>query len=314
MHFLKDLTSINKLNLQQTAITIGNFDGMHPGHQAIFTKLKTYAKTHNMPVVVILFEPQPKEFFTSDEAIRILPLRDKLLFLKNFGVDIVVCLRFDNKFAAITAESFIQKILIESLKVKYLLVGDNFRFGHKQQGDTKLLQQYAARYNFETENIPIKNHGLQRVSSTWLRELLRAGDFVMLDRVLCRKYALTGKVGYGERLGSKLGFPTININLRKPLLMRGVYAVRVFGIANKSLPAVANIGYRPTVCGKKFLLEVHVLNFSDNCYGKCVQIEFIKKIRREKKFNGIDELKQQITRDIVVATEFFELNKNILSS
>lgn len=304
--------------------TIGNFDGVHLGHQAILQQLKKQGEEHRLPTVVMMFEPQPREFFAPDQApARLANMSEKLQDLASFGVDYVLCLPFNQKLRSMSADQFIQTILLDGLKISHLIVGDDFRFGCDRTGDYQLLQQAG----FSVEDTKTFELEGQRVSSTRIRECLSANDLGMAGTLLGRPYRMSGRIGYGRQLGRTIGVPTANVILqRNKLPMTGVYAVKVMEISVadchespaldqagriKEWQGVANIGVKPTVAGTpEPSLEVHVFDFpslggDENLYGKRLSIEFCQKIREEKKFKGLDELKAAIAQDMTVAREFF---------
>lgn len=291
---IRGLRNLKYYPAAPSVVTIGAFDGLHLGHQAVLDSLKKYP---NYRKVVILFEPLPKEFFSNTPIPRLSRLRDKLIFLDQFGVDTVLCLRFDQDFSEMTAENFIKKILIEGLNTKYLLIGDDFKFGFKQAGDFNLLKQQTA---FETFPTPTFLKEGRRVASSWVRSAVMAGDFELAEFLLGRPYLLNGKVQHGDKNGRKLGFPTLNIGLSQPMAVQGVYEVRVSGIIpNQELLGVANVGTRPTFkLGVRRFLEVHLLDFNQDCYGKKIAVRFVRKIRDEKRFESLEALKNQIKIDI----------------
>ncbi|MFT4765396.1 MAG: riboflavin kinase/FMN adenylyltransferase [Oleispira sp.] len=304
--------------------TIGNFDGVHLGHQAILQQLKKQGEEHRLPTVVMMFEPQPREFFAPDQApARLANMSEKLQDLASFGVDYVLCLPFNQKLRSMSADQFIQTILLDGLKISHLIVGDDFRFGCDRTGDYQLLQQAG----FSVEDTKTFELEGQRVSSTRIRECLSANDLGTAGTLLGRPYRMSGRIGYGRQLGRTIGVPTANVILqRNKLPMTGVYAVKVMEISVadchespaldqagriKEWQGVANIGVKPTVAGTpEPSLEVHVFDFpslggDENLYGKRLSIEFCQKIREEKKFKGLDELKAAIAQDMTVAREFF---------
>jgi riboflavin kinase/FMN adenylyltransferase len=304
--------------------TIGNFDGVHLGHQAILQQLKKQGEEHQLPTVVMMFEPQPREFFAPDQApARLANMSEKLQDLASFGVDYVLCLPFNQKLRSMSADQFIQTILLDGLKISHLIVGDDFRFGCDRTGDYQLLQQAG----FSVEDTKTFELEGQRVSSTRIRECLSANDLGTAGTLLGRPYRMSGRIGYGRQLGRTIGVPTANVILqRNKLPMTGVYAVKVMEISVadchespaldqagriKEWQGVANIGVKPTVAGTpEPSLEVHVFDFpslggDENLYGKRLSIEFCQKIREEKKFKGLDELKAAIAQDMTVAREFF---------
>jgi riboflavin kinase/FMN adenylyltransferase len=289
--------------------TIGVFDGLHRGHHAVIEQVKCKARELKVPSVVILFEPQPFEFFHPDTAApRLTRLRDKLMILKNWQVDYVLCLRFDATLAQLSPQDFIQKILIDGLHVKHLVVGDDFRFGKGRMGDFELLCQQK---HFTVQDTKTLLQAGQRISSTQVRTAIAAGDFAKAEQLLGRSYVLHGKVQHGDKRGRQLGFPTLNIGSLKPMVVHGVYAVKVYGIGNQVLNGVANVGRRPTVDGIKRLLEVYLLDFTGDCYGRSICVEFVAKIRDEQKFTSLELLKQQIQQDVAEVKLFFSSKSNI---
>lgn len=295
-------------SIQPAALTIGNFDGFHRGHQAIISRLKTVAQEQQLSPSVMLFEPQPAEFFQKDHCpARLSRLADKLMLLQDAGIEQVIILPFTQQLAELSAESFIEKILLAQCHTKYLLIGDDFHFGHQRRGDFALLQQYQQKNLFQLEQVPTFTLANERVSSTSVRHYLAQADFKAVEALLGRPYTISGYVVAGQQRGRLLSFPTANIALsRKVTPLQGVFIVTVRGIAkNVALPAVANIGCRPTVDGQQYFLEVHLLDFAQDLYGKKITVEFLKKIRDEKKFASLDELRMQIAHDVEEARQFF---------
>ncbi|PUA27966.1 MAG: riboflavin biosynthesis protein RibF [Cellvibrio sp. 79] len=288
--------------------TIGSFDGVHLGHQAILRQLLAVARQHQLPAVVIIFEPQPHEFFSGDKApARLMRVREKVQALLAAGVTRVFCLQFNEQLRSLSAEEFIEKILLDGLGIKHLVVGDDFRFGCDRRGDFALLQRVGAVRGFEvTDTCTLEIDG-ERVSSTRIRQLLEAGNFAGVEKLLGRPYSISGRIVYGKQLGRQLGVPTANVHLRRyksPL--HGVFTVTVTFSDGSVHNGVANLGVRPTVNGvKKPLLEVHLLNFSRTVYGAMINVAFHTKLRDEKKFNSLDELKAQLQTDIAQAQQFF---------
>ncbi len=308
--------------------TIGNFDGVHLGHQAILQQLKKQGEQHQLPTVVMMFEPQPREFFAPDQApARLANMSEKLQDLASFGIDYILCLPFNQKLRSMSADQFIQTILLDGLKISHLIVGDDFRFGCDRTGDYQLLQQAGNARGFSVEDTQTFEYEGERVSSTRVRECLNANDLAAAHKLLGRPYRMSGRIGYGRQLGRTIGVPTANVILqRNKLPMTGVYAVKAVEIevaeCNESQnldqggktiewQGVANIGVKPTVAGTpEPSLEVHIFDFSDDVYGKRLSIEFCQKIREEQKFNGLDELKAAIGNDMNVAREFFSSNSS----
>ncbi len=290
--------------------TIGSFDGVHLGHQAILQQLIQVARTQGLPAVVIVFEPQPHEFFAGDKApARLMRMREKLDALWAAGIDKVLCLNFNETLRNLSAEQFIDRVLVQGLAIKHLVVGDDFRFGCDRKGDFALLQTKGAELGFavtDTHTLEIEG---KRVSSTRIRHLLEVGDFAQAEKLLGKPYGIYGRVVYGKQLGRQLGVPTANVNLRRyrsPL--HGVFAVTAIFTDSTQVQGVANIGVRPTVNGvNKPLLEVHLFNFSCTIYGEVIDVVFHHKLREEKKFASLDELKAQLQTDIAQAKTFFNL-------
>ena len=283
------------------ALAIGNFDGVHLGHQALLADLVKVAKQKQLISAVMTFEPHPREFFSPNDApARLTTLREKLELFDAAAVEKVFVCPFNARFAQITAQDFMHHILRQSLNVKSILVGDDFRFGALRAGT--LADLIAA--GFDLINQPQINLSQQRVSSTRVRKALADGDLTLAQALLGRAYSISGTVVHGAKRGRQLGFPTANIHMRheRPALT-GVYAVKLDG-----LPSVANLGVRPTIAGiPKLLLEVHVLDFYGDLYGQHVHVQFLHKLREETKFDGLEALKAQIALDVIEAKNFFNL-------
>jgi riboflavin kinase / FMN adenylyltransferase len=290
--------------------TIGNFDGVHLGHQAVFRHLREQAERLGLPTTVVTFEPQPMEFFSSESApARLTRLREKLQAMSDAGIDRVVLLEFGAKLASMEAGEFVQRLLVEGLDVRYLFVGDDFRFGKGRSGDIDMLRAVGKEHDFAVENMNSFVVGEERVSSTLIRETLARGALEDASHYLGRPYRICGRVAHGDERGRSIGFPTANINLhRKVSPLHGVYAVRVGGLRDQQLPGVANIGNRPTVKGDtRHLLEVHLFDFAGDIYGEHLDVEFCKKLRDEKKFDNFEQLMHQIEQDAVAARKFFHM-------
>ncbi|MFP5344414.1 MAG: bifunctional riboflavin kinase/FAD synthetase [Gammaproteobacteria bacterium] len=294
--------------------TIGNFDGVHLGHQAVLGQLASMSAESNLPATVIIFEPQPQEFFARDKApARLTRFREKIQALRRYSVQRVLCLRFDDRLAHTPPGEFIQRLLVEGLAVRRLVVGDDFRFGYRREGNFSLLQQAGEQYDFQV--VAMHSYSVEgvRVSSTRVREALAQGDLEAAQKWLGRPYRMAGRVARGDRRGSALGFPTANIHVHRMVSpVAGVFAVEVYGLEREPLEGVANVGTRPTVDGTRCLLEVHVLDFGQDIYGRHVQVEFLHKLRDEQRFASLDELKNAIARDCEQAREFFR--KTVASS
>ncbi len=290
-------------------LTIGNFDGVHRGHQALMSRLCEEGRKRNLPVVVMVFEPQPLELFAGDKApARLTRLREKLRYMAEAGVDKVLCVRFDRRFAALSAQRFISDLLVEKLDVKYLAVGDDFRFGAGRQGDFLLLQKAGAEYGFEVVSTETFCDGGKRISSTAVRQALAVDDLALAQSLLGHPFTISGRVVHGDALGRTLGFPTANLPLRRSVSpVKGVYAVEVRGLTPEPLPGVANIGTRPTVKGLRQQLEVHLLDINMDLYGRHIDVVLKQKIRNEQRFASLEALKEQIANDVVTARQFFGL-------
>lgn len=278
--------------------SIGNYDGMHLGHQQVLRQLVERAREYALPSVVMCFEPTPREFFTRDKApMRLSSFREKFLRVAEQGVDRFFCVRFNADVAAMTPEAFIRDLLIDGIGVKHLVVGDDFRFGHQRAGDFDTLLEAGARLGFAVDDTPSYSVDGQRVSSTAVRDALGAGDMIRARRLLGRNYTMSGRVVHGERLGRQIGFPTANIRVgHRSSPLRGVFAVRVRGLGPVR-DAVANLGTRPTVDGREMLLEVHIFDFSETIYGRRIGVEIIDRLRDEQRFASVEEMTEQLERD-----------------
>jgi riboflavin kinase/FMN adenylyltransferase len=288
--------------------TIGSFDGVHLGHQAILHQLIEVSRQYNLPAVVIVFEPQPHEFFSGDKApARLMRLREKVQALLAAGVARVLCVQFNDALRKLTAEAFIEKVLLDGLAIKHLVVGDDFRFGCDRRGDFALLQKIGSERGFGVTDTCTLELGGERVSSTRIRHLLEVGDFAQAEMLLGKPYSICGRIAYGQQLGRKLGVPTANVHLRRyrsPL--HGVFTVTTRFSDGSTHQGVANVGVRPTVSGdKKPLLEVHLFDFSRKVYGAMIDVVFHRKLRDEKRFSSLDELQAQLQADITLGREFF---------
>ena len=289
--------------------TIGNFDGVHLGHQAVFEELRKVGDALGLPATVITFEPQPLEYFQPHKApSRLTRLREKLTVIKEAGIDYVLVLPFGRKLATMGAEAFIDEILVKGLGIQHLYVGDDFRFGRARCGDVGLLHEAGHDLGFQVDDLQTVTAGGERVSSTRIRKLLVAGDLQAASKLLGRSYSICGRISHGDKRGRTIGFPTLNIQLHRPVSpLRGVYAVKVDGVDDKALPGVANIGNRPTVEGDpRFLLEVHLFDFDRDVYGAHVGVEFVSHIRDEMKFDSFDALREQIVTDSQQARRIHE--------
>ena len=289
-------------------LTIGNFDGVHRGHQAVLSRLQEQAVQLGLPSCVMVFEPQPLEFFAREKApARLSRLRDKYEAIAALNIDRLLCVKFDHAFAELTAAEFIEQILVRKLAVRFLVIGDDFRFGLQRRGDFALLVEAGRQYGFQVLSTDTLLHDQQRVSSTLLREALREGRLEDVTQMLGHPYTITGRVAHGAKLGRTIGFPTANIHLKRLVVpVQGVYAVQVL-IADAIHFGVANIGFRPTVNGTRSQLEVHIFDFKGDLYGKQLQIQVCHKLRDEQKFPSFSALQTQITMDSRQARQWFGL-------
>lgn len=289
-------------------LTIGKFDGVHLGHQAVLTNLIEKARRLNLPATVMVFEPQPEEVFTPEHApARLSRLRDKYLQLKDLGVDRLLCIKFDKHFASLSAEHFVEDLLVEKLGIEFLVVGDDFRFGKGRSGDFHMLQQEGLKCGFtvvSTDSYRVKNC---RISSTQVREALANDDFLSANQMLGRPYAITGKVVHGDKKGRTIGFPTANVLLKRcKAPVNGVFVVSV-DINDKEYNGVANIGTRPTINGQRSQLEVHLFDYYGDLYGKFIAVKLHQKLRNEKRFDSFELLKQQIQSDVDKAKQLLRV-------
>ncbi len=313
-------------NLQQQVsgcvATIGNFDGVHAGHQHILTQLHARARAMNLPSMVITFEPQPQEFFSAKSApARLTRFRDKAEVIADCAIDKLLVIHFNESFSQLSADYFVQHILVAKLAVQYLQVGDDFQFGKGRSGNFITLLESGKKFAFVVENTPTFALANERVSSTRIRQALETGDMELTRQLLKRPYWMSGHVQHGAKRGRTIGFPTANVPLHRDTpAVSGVFAVRLWGkdlglcknIINsdakspqQGLNGIANIGFRPTVDGQKGLLEVHLFDFKGDLYGKLVHVDFLHKIRDEIKFASFERLKEQILNDVVEAKAYF---------
>ncbi|WP_394135563.1 bifunctional riboflavin kinase/FAD synthetase [Shewanella algae] len=280
-------------------LTIGNFDGVHRGHAEVIANLVKKARHFGLPATLMTFEPQPQELFRGQDApARLSLLRDKVKLLAELGIDRLVCVNFNQKFAQMPAKEFVEELLVRKLGVKYLVVGDDFCFGRARQGNFELLRSAGEQHGFavvSTQSFLVGDH---RVSSTMVRDALAKGNLEQARRLLGHSYTLSGKVAHGKKLGRTLGFPTANIAMkRKVVPVRGVFAVRLWWDGSEQYDGVANVGFRPTVQGQNCQLEVHLFDFEGDLYGRKVEVELVAKIRDEKPFESLEALKKQIMND-----------------
>ncbi len=289
--------------------TIGAFDGVHAGHRAVLGLLKKTAAAMELPATVLTLEPLPREFFNPRTApARLMSLREKCELLAAFGIERLLCVRFAQRVREMQAEDFIREVFVEKLGLRHIVVGDDIRFGHEQQGDFALLHTLGQEHGFTVERAPTLHLAGERVSSTRIRKALAASDFTLARTLLGRPYTIAGRVVLGRQLGSTgTGFPTANLALhRHRSVLSGVYAAGVRGAGEQRLQGVANVGVRPTIGEQtEALLEVHILDFSGNLYGRRITVDFCCKLREEQRFSSMDELRLQIGRDIETARAWF---------
>lgn len=291
------------------ALTIGNFDGVHRGHQQILHRLVSAAQAHDLEASVLTFEPHPRELFTPLSApTRLTSLREKLELLAAHGVEHVHVQRFSRAFASMSPETFIEGLLINGLHARRVLVGDDFRYGARRAGDLAALRQAAEEHGFAVETMPTVTNNGSRISSSAVRAALASGDLARAEWLLGRRYSISGRVVHGRKLGRELGFATANVQMkhnRPPL--SGIFAVRVYGAGDSVCDGVASLGLRPTITANgRATLEVHLFDFQREIYGQHLRVEFLAKIRDEEKYADLETLKAQIARDCIAARDILE--------
>ncbi|GHA50960.1 bifunctional riboflavin kinase/FAD synthetase [Photobacterium aphoticum] len=294
-------------------LTIGNFDGVHLGHQAVLRQVMAKAEAMGCPATVMSFEPQPQELFAGDNApARLTRFRDKYLQLKQIGLDRFLCVNFNHHFARQTPEDFVRRLLVEQLGVKFLVVGDDFRFGQGRKGDFAMLEAAGKRHGFTVVSTQSFCVSQQRVSSTAIRQALANDELALAESMLGRPFAISGRVSHGRKLGRTIGFPTANVPLKRRVSpVSGVYAVDVYGVAATPLPGVANVGRRPTVNGVRRQLEVHLFDFQSDLYGAQIEVVLRHKLRDEIKFESFSALQAQIERDAQSARVWLAERNNV---
>ena len=302
---MKHYSNFNIKNIHRgSIILIGNFDGLHLGHQKLFQLAQSYKKKYNLKIGVVNFDPMPKMFFNKKlKNFRLSNIDQKIKLLSNLKVDFVITKKFDKKFSKTKALNFISQILNKKLSSKFIFVSNNFRFGNKREGNVNLLKKYEQLFNYKVVKPEPLIKSKKIVSSSLIRNLLEKGLLDKANNLLKRNWTIQGVVKKGRQVGKKIGFPTCNIDINDYVLAKpGVYAVKVLRKNNdKYLKGIANLGYRPTFNQKKILLEVHLFNFSGNLYNKLLSVEFLKFIRKEKKFNNVNQLRAQIKKDLNIA-------------
>lgn len=306
MQFFRGLHNIRPFT-QGCVLTIGNFDGVHLGHKQILHKLKQRGQELGMPCIAMTFEPQPRELFDAAQApARLCNLAEKTELFANESLDGLACMAFNARFRSLSAQQFVKQVLVDGLNVKALIVGDDFRFGCDRSGDFSYLKEEGKKYGFTVQDTHTVQQQGQRISSTLIRQCLKDGELAQAAKLLGRPYSISGRVAHGQKLGRTLGVPTANVILKRektPLV--GVFAVTVATPLGE-YKGVANIGMRPTVGGVTPILEPHLFDFSGDLYGQRIRVTFNEKIRDEKRFNGLDELKAAIHQDIQLAKAYFE--------
>ena len=303
---MKIIRDIKKLTLNDPiTATIGAFDGLHIGHQKIIRNIVDLSIKNNTKSALITFNPLPKVYFAK-KNFQLLSMHKKINILSAFNLDYLVILRFNDELLSTSPKEFVEDILINKLNIKALSVGDDFKFGHNQEGSVNDLVNYSKKGYFSI-NLE-KKHSIEniRVSSSLIRDSIINNNFEKASKMLGRPYSISGKIMHGDKRGSSIGFPTANIKLEPNVLLAGVYAVSTL-IGNKKYHAVANIGYKPTFNGEKYLFEAHIFNFSGNLYGKRLEFNIVSKIRETKKFSGIEELKRNINHDIKLTKKIFKI-------
>jgi len=302
---VKHYTNFNIKKIHRgSIILIGNFDGLHLGHQKLFQSAQSYKKKYNLKIGVVNFDPMPKMFFNKKlKNFRLSNINQKIKLLSNLKVDFVITKKFDKKFSKTKALNFITQIMSKKLSSKFIFVSNNFRFGNKREGNVNLLKKYEKLFNYKVIKPEplVKNKKI--VSSSLIRNLLEKGFLSKANNLLNRNWTIQGVVKKGRQIGKKIGFPTCNIDIKDYVLAKpGVYAVKVLRKNRaKYIKGIANLGYRPTFNQKKILLEVHLFNFSGNLYNKLLSVEFLKFIRKEKKFKNANQLRVQIKKDLNIA-------------
>jgi len=299
---MKIIRHLNNFSTEKNSIiTIGAFDGVHLGHHAVILKLKEIAKRKNLVPYVMFFEPLPKEYFQKEKAPdRVSSLRDKIITLREYGIENIICIRFNEKFTNIEATDFIEKYLVGALKAKHIIIGDDFKFGKARKGDFDLLQKYSKNHDFAVDKLSTLNIENHRISSSLVRKAYKEHDLPKVRQLTNRRIVVTGRVIHGLKNGRKIGFNTANLKLPKNSVLKGVYLTKVT-IDDKNYYGITNAGTRPTVCGKHNLLETHIFDFNQDIYQKHICIEILEFIRPEKKFGSFDELKNQISKDVITA-------------
>ncbi|MBS0432219.1 MAG: bifunctional riboflavin kinase/FAD synthetase [Proteobacteria bacterium] len=287
-----------------SVVAVGAFDGLHRGHAALLSLVRERAQAQGLQPAVVSFEPLPRAFFARAPLPRLASVREKLQGFRDAGIELVLLLRFNAALANMDAEDFVRDVLVRRMRAREIVVGGDFRFGHRRTGDAALLQQLGARHGFDVRTPETVVVAGERVSATRIREWLAAGEFAHAARLLGRPFTMGGRVVHGRRLGHELGYPTANIRMRGRVPpLQGIFAARVHGVAEQAWPAVVSLGVRPMFDGKEPLLEVHLFDFDGDLYGRRIEVEFVHKMRDEKKFADLDALRAQMDRDATEARQ-----------
>lgn len=300
IHGVKNLPVFPK----QTIVALGNFDGVHEGHRAVLRFVIKKAEELDLSSILLTFSPHPEVILGRKKVQLIQTLEQRIAEIRKFNLEAALIIPFDKTFSRLTAKEFIQKYLINLLKAKIVVVGENFRFGHDRRGDSRLLEEMASRYDVNVFSLPSVTKGGSTVSSSLIRSLLREGQIEKANTLLGRPYKISGEVIRGKTRGKSIGFPTANIRTSNEILPRGVFVTRV-SINRKTWPSVTNIGQRPTFGHKQLIIESYILDFDGDLYGKSITVQFLHKIREEKKFTSSQSLSAQIRKDIETASHYF---------
>ena len=304
MELVRGLANLRDVH-HGSVVTIGNYDGVHLGHQHMLSTVTARARELGLPATVVTFEPTPREYFEGDAApARLMRLREKLEALPLYGVERVVVLRFDRHMQAMGADEFVERLLVRGLGARHVVVGHDFHYARRREGNIDTLRAAGARHGYAVEEVGRFLVDGERVSSSLVRDALGRGDLARAGLLLGRAYRMAGRVRRGQQLGRRLGYPTANLALhRKVVPLWGVFAVRVSGAGLVDHPAVASLGTRPTIDGTEPLLEVHVFDYDGDLYGRYLDVDFVRRLRDERRFESLDALVEQMHRDAAEARE-----------
>lgn len=312
MHIIRGIYNLKEMH-SNSVISIGNFDGVHLGHQQLLKHTCKIGKKYNLLTVIIIFEPQPLEFLRKTNIPRrITSFREKVRYISLFNIDKILCIKFNSYFSRLSAEDFIINILINKLHVKYIIIGDNFKFGYQRKGNLEMLTKLGKKYQFNTIQVPAIYKNNIKISSTEIRKKILENNIQLASLLLGRPFSIYGKVIHGKAIGRTIGYPTANILLKKKFLLRsGVYAVKIQCFNGKNFMGISNIGNKvddDNQQKKQRILEVHLFNININLYQKNIEVFFYKRIRNEKNFFSIKELTKQISKDIIIVKKYFKIN------